>query len=556
MATSAADSELQDQAFSERRLGLLILENKDGVALSAGIPHFQAAIAIWRRLGWSNRVAEVNLDLARLQRKAGNAHEGAAIAGEAFHAFAGSGDERAIDAGVLAGGALLDLNRAGEALALLQRTAAIADERNDHLRLAAVRLELARAHIAVGDAAAALATGRLARDTFDSFRRRIEVARCHELFASAHTVAGDPAAAIADYEAAIAILAELGRPVDAGEVLGRLADWQRDRGDLAAAHEVLGRALALYRQTGKSPLIAQTLRRLGTVQAKRGDGAAADASYREALDLCRALGDHEGISRTLYLLGAAELRAGRTDEGLARLEQSLAAAGEAGTPLLREPVLAAIVRVHRGRGDHDRAIAAMHAWVDVLKAQGDRQDALQVLGSIAEVYQDMGAWADAEAHLARLVRVTTKAEDRDLHARALRQLAVAEARRHDWEAARSHLQEALEAMVEATPETRAALLAQLGHVGLREADALARSGRPAPAALLDAVTVLEEAERIYRTAGDDTALGRVLVDLGNAKALLGRDAEAKVDFERAADAAEKRGDVRATQIIRRATLKL
>ena len=92
MSTPASESQskLQDRAFSERRLGLLILENKDGAALAAGIPHFHASIEAWRTLNWPTRVAEVQLDLATLHRKAGHVQEASAAATEAFHAFAGA----------------------------------------------------------------------------------------------------------------------------------------------------------------------------------------------------------------------------------------------------------------------------------------------------------------------------------------------------------------------------------------------------------------------------------------------------------------------------------
>ena len=563
MSTSTADSQIQERAFSERRLGLLILENKDGAALSAGIPHFQAAIAIWKQFNWPTRVAEIQLDLARLHRKVGNRAEAATIASEAFHAFAGANDERAIDAGIQAGTTLTELGRATEAEALLERTAAIAGEHNDHLKLAGVRLELARTLIANGKPAAALATVRRAEATFASFKLRGEVARCQEIFADAHTIAGDGAAAAAAYESAITIYSELGRLVEAGEVLARFADWRRDRGDLAAAEAVLERLLGLYTQTGKNQLVAQTLRRLGTVHAKRGDSAKAEERYLRSLELCRNLGDQEGLSRTLYLLGAVDLRAGRADAGLAKLQESLAAAEAINAPILLEPVLAAISRVLRSRGEHDAAVAVMQKWVAVLKRQGDRADALVVLGSIAEVYQDKGAWDEAEAHLQRLVRVTGTPADRDLHARTLRQLAGIEARREAWGEARAHLTEAIEALGTMTDETRAALSAQLGHVCLQQADAISTGGEESlsgagghPDSLLAAVDHLQEAERLLRVANDEPALARVLVDLGNAQALLGQRNAAKSAFDQAADICEKQGDVRATQLIRRATQQL
>jgi tetratricopeptide (TPR) repeat protein len=548
MATSDGIHQIQDQAQSERRLGLLILENKDGAALAAGIPHFAAAMEAWRQLGWPSRVAEVQLDLARLHAKAHHHAACATVATEAMHTFAGEGDERAIDAAVLAASALLVVGRPSEALAALRRGAEIADQRNDHLRLAVVKLELARAYLAAGDAALALTEVTAAHATFLAFRRQIEVARCAEVAADAHTVAGDPAAAAAAYERAIGIHQELGRPVEASEVLGRFADWHRDHGDLAQAEAVLERALTLQGQTGKSLLVAHTLCRLGSIHAKRGDAVRAVDRYQRSLELCRSLGDQDGTSRALYLLGATDIRAGQVDQGLARLQESLAVAEAANLPALREPVLAAIARVYRSRGEHDAALAVMQRWVAVLKSQGDRADALQVLGQIAEIYQDKGAWSEAEAHLQRLVAVTGGPADRDLHARCLRQLAVAEARRGAYSDARAHITEALAALVDAAPETRAALLAQVGHIALQQ---VAAGSGDQTATTIAAEEHLRQAEAIWRTQGDESALARVLVDLGNARHLLGQDAAAEAAFAEAAALCEKRGDVRATQRIRR-----
>jgi tetratricopeptide (TPR) repeat protein len=560
MATTT-DLQLQDRAFSERRLGLMILENKDGAALASAIPHLQAALDIWRQLSWPTRIAELHVDLGQLQRKAGNSAQAAKAFREAFSLFAGANDERAIDAAILAGATCLEVNQQVEALEILTRAASLADERNDHLRIAAVQIDLGRAQVAAGNAAAALAAAARAMQIFESFKCHGEVARGHELFAHAHTINGNPQEAVRHFAAAAQLYGELARPVEAGEVLGRLANWHRDRNDLPAAEAVLERALALYLQTGKNGLVAQTLRRLGTIHAKCGEVDKAAQRYTRSLELCRSLDDHDGISRTLYLQGAADIRSGRIDAGLALLQESIAAAHQANLPGLLEPVYAAIARVHRSRGEHDAALAAMQQWVEVLKQQGDRSDALQVLGAIAEIYQDQGAWEEAEAHLQRLVRVTTAPADRDLHARSLRQLSTAEARRGAWSEARAHLTEALEAMADASVETRARLVAQLGHICLRQADALLKAGGPKavrepPECLQFALEHLQQAERLLVEVGDESALAKVLVDIGNVKALLGLTEEARQAFSRAAETCEKRGDLRATMIIRRGADKL
>ncbi len=55
---------------------------------------------------------------------------------------------------------------------------------------------------------------------------------------------------------------------------------------------------------------------------------------------------------------------------------------------------------------------------------------------------------------------------------------------------------------------------------------------------------------------DEKLRPKVLVGIGNAKAMLGHSGEARTIFDEAADLCEKQGDVRATTIIRRATRTL
>ena len=50
---------MADQAREERRLGLLILENKTGAALDAGVPHFRRCAELWENAGSPTRRAEV-----------------------------------------------------------------------------------------------------------------------------------------------------------------------------------------------------------------------------------------------------------------------------------------------------------------------------------------------------------------------------------------------------------------------------------------------------------------------------------------------------------------
>jgi tetratricopeptide (TPR) repeat protein len=542
----ADNHELEAQAQDERRLGLLILENKDGAALSAGVPHLQAAADIWGRLEWPARRAEVLLDLGRLHDKAGDARDAAGAYDEALRLFDGLGDPRAIEAAGGAGEARLRLGEAGAALAVLRRAVEIADRINDHMRIAAANHELARAHIALKQGAEALAAAEKAHRQFAAYRKGIQVARCRERFAEAQQVLGDLDAMAREYAACAAIYQdELGRSVEAGEVLLRWAEREREAGRLDQAMAVLQRARELHERGGGKAGIATVLRRFGQIHQARGEAPAAEAAYRQALDIGAAIGDQDGISRTQLLLGHLALAQGREGEGLELLRRSAETAAAGGNLHHQEQALAASAHELRARGRVEEALAAMQRWVEVLKQLGDREDALKVLGEIADLHQERGATADAEIHLRRLVQVCSRPEDRTVRARVRRQLGALLARRGEHQEAYLHLSNALaEHDPAAEPALCALLQWQLGQSSLHRHDPES------------ALRHYEEADALLKVHADDRLRVKVLVGIGNARAQQGRDAEARAAFDAAAVLSESRGDISNTMIIRRAAKKI
>ncbi len=555
-SASPSDSQLQDRAFDQRRLGALILENKDGAALQAAIPHFTEAAAIWEKLHWPVRQAEILCDLGRVHAKAHDDHHASEAYTKAQRLFAGADDVRSVDAGIAGANAWLTQGRADAALALLKDAAVAADKHNDHLRLAGVRLELGRALVVQGDAVKATEAAELALKTFTDYRQWQQVAAVHELTARAHALANRLDESTAAWERAVKQHQDLGRPLEAGECLARWADHAKDRGDTTTALAALERGLALHRHGDKKAAIAQMLRRIGSVHLKRKEFAEARARYSESLELSRTLEDQEGISRSLYLLGAAEVQAKRLEEGQALIEESLAAAEKLGLQSVIEPALAALARVLRARGDHDRAIEVMNRWVTVLKDLGDRQDALQVLGTIAELHQERGAWFEAEAHLDRLLQVANRPEDQTARARALALMATVKSHNGSLTEAKTLLRAAIDQLPAITPErTRARLSYRLGSLLLVEASGHG-GHQPDGDLAAESLSWLQRAEHHLTHEDDDQARAKVLVAIGNAKALLGQVDEAKTVFDEAADLCEKQGDVRSTRIIRKATLGL
>ena len=152
----------------------------------------------------------------------------------------------------------------------------------------------------------------------------------------------------------------------------------------------------------------------------------------------------------------------------------------------------------------------------------------------------MGAFADAENHLARLVQVCVHAEDRPQRFRALHGLGTVLAKRGAHEEAFKHFREALAGFSD-QPSMRARILHQMGISALNLVESHS------------ALEYLQESLAIYTELKDDKARARLLVDVGNAQVALGNKDDAKDLFEEAADMCENQGDLRATTIIRKAT---
>ncbi|HEX3133445.1 MAG TPA: tetratricopeptide repeat protein, partial [Planctomycetota bacterium] len=363
MSDAPSSKELEaiaDQAREERRLGLLILENKTGAALDAGVPHFRTCAELWEKAGWPTRRAEVLVDLGRLYAKAGNHADAAKVLVEALKTLELANEQRlALDAATRAGQSFLALNGNDEGVRLLRRALQIAQDLNDHVQTGICLLDLATGLVqrrAEGDAKEAIDLCDKALKVFVSFRKGPLRAQTHECKAAAYAILGDYAASAGEYEASVTLSTELARSYDATETLSRWAEMERRRGNFDQSIALHNRCIATHKQTGNKALLAQFLRRLGLVHVKREAYQEAVACYQQSLDLCETVKDHDGISRSLYLLGAAEANAQRGDFALVYLERSLSAAKDSNNFHHQEQALSAIASLHRQLGKNDKAL--------------------------------------------------------------------------------------------------------------------------------------------------------------------------------------------------------
>jgi predicted ATPase/DNA-binding SARP family transcriptional activator len=192
---------------------------------------------------------------------------------------------------------------------------------------------------------------------------------------------------------------------------------------------------------------------------------------RRALERFRALDDHWGATQALVNLAMVARARGDLEVAAARFEAALAAARDGGPLWVELASLVSLAAVVATRGEDDRA-AGLHAEAAVLaRRTGERR-------ATAHAYNEIGAIARARGDLERA---------RQLHREALVlirelvgwsiphtlvQLACAEARLGDLDAAEAHLEEAAD-LILATPQPATAAQALVGA-------ALVAAGRDRP----------------------------------------------------------------------------
>ncbi len=531
-------SDIEDRANDARRLGLIIVERSSGQALAGAIPHLREAADLFGREQRAMRRAECLIDLGRVHVRLAHPADAAGVFAEALALVEDESDlTQAIIAASEAGLALLAHRDHDPALVMLRRAEALADKANDHLQLAQVRHDLAICHLARRDAAAATQAAQAALTTFTAFRKVLQRAACEERLAEAAALAGDVAEAAKRYGAASTIMVELTRHADADAVFSRWSDFERDRGAFDEAIRIDRLRIDHHEGSGNRGLQSHALLHLGMVQAKQQNHGDSLATFRRALALCEASDDHSGQAQANFHIGAGLVRSGEASEGLRRLQMAAELAATCGDQRTEEEALAAVVRQCRASKDNAGAMLHLRRWAEVLRRSGDRAQEIQALGELAEVGRQTGDLTHAEQALRDLIAACSDPAHHAQLIDAHHHLGVLMVRRGDLDGGLDHLRRALQLLGDLPAYAlRAQLLYRIGNIELRQNHAA------------KALMLLQQA---LAANPDEKLRPRILVDLGNAQAMLGQEDVALELFEQAAKVAEKQGDMRATTIIRR-----
>jgi tetratricopeptide (TPR) repeat protein len=210
-------------------------------------------------------------------------------------------------------------------------------------------------------------------------------AKVLEKLADAHNALGEPNVALSHWEVVLAHYETLGEKQSIASVHRKIGLAWWNRGDREKAMERFQQGLELLSAEPENVQTALLYHELGRLHFRIGvDERAIDWSQR-ALELGGRLGDAEVVSQASNTLGVSMARRGMLDEGIAKVEQSLATA-------LRHDLLAVACRAYTNLGtllaatDRNRAVSYCEEGLALAKKIGDLSQQSWLFATMASNY--------------------------------------------------------------------------------------------------------------------------------------------------------------------------
>jgi tetratricopeptide (TPR) repeat protein len=283
---------------------------------------------------------------------------------------------------------------------------------------------------AAGAAAAHVIAAAQARSVFANLQAlehlRAALALGHPDPAELEIQAADLLVLLGDYAAAVASLERAAATADPrllsrieqrlGQVHHRSGSWTMAQTHFAAALSALS--------PDEPGVRARITADLSLTVFAAGDLGRAQALAAQALVLAQDAADVPALAQANNLLGLLTSRAGETAAAVAHLETSLALAEGAGDALAQAAALNNLALAHREAGDVGTAVtrtrealrlcteqgdrhrqAALHNnLADLLQGRGEVDEAMEHLKLAVALFADVGAVADGQAEIWKLVQ--------------------------------------------------------------------------------------------------------------------------------------------------------
>ena len=310
------------RAVGERGREAAVLYSWAGAG--SGLDRAQAALALFRALGWEHE-AGATLDLL----------------GQIYRA---RGDTSRA----------LELYR--EALTLSQRLGRPSAE-------AKTLMNMGRAYRAAGDTGKAIDSYRQALDRWRALGNRTLEATTLSSLGNLYQFLGDPRQAMDQLEPALALFVAEGNAREEARTLTSMGNAYSRMGQGQKGVETLQRALAIERRIGDRVGEALTLNDLGWVYILSGDWPHVRECFVRARALYREAGDRPDEAVALVNVAWADVKAGRSREAVAEFDEALPLLAAFGDRTTEAGALLGLAQARRALGDFAGARTAVEAGI-------------------------------------------------------------------------------------------------------------------------------------------------------------------------------------------------
>jgi CHAT domain-containing protein/tetratricopeptide (TPR) repeat protein len=255
---------------------------------------------------------------------------------------------------------------------------------------------------------------------------------------------GQPQSAFQTYEKALAIARAQNESAFQGTLLSNIGKLRYDTGEWQQAIGHYRQALEIDRAAGDTGRQGYVLHNMATAYAALGELDQALEFSGQALDLRRAAGDRRGEADTLRGLANIHRDLNHTAEAIENYQLSLAVRRALGDRRGEADTLASLGIMQSRLSQTDAATATLAKSLELAKAAGDRRTEAYAMNCLAENSLRAGKAPDAAGWASRSLAVYREIESRTGAELALEQLARAEDEQGNPDAARRHMEEALE----------------------------------------------------------------------------------------------------------------
>lgn len=250
-------------------------------------------------------------------------------------------------------------------------------------------------------------------------------------------------------------------------------------GEYRNARSLLERCVVLRKELGDTTGLAHALNNLGIVFSEMGDFETGRALYAQSLELKRTAGDRVGLARTLGNLSICLFVLGDLAGAREAATEAMATARSAGSGGLPVTALDVSANIAEVSGQPVTAERLYHQSLELARAHGWVEEVALCTRAIGNLRRVQGDFDGAAHWLDDSLRMEREIGSSRSMAQALTLLAELDLARRDGDAAKAHLEEALELLAD---EGRPGEVANVHH-GLARALLLAGALGPAGAEL-------------------------------------------------------------------------